>query len=112
MCIVHETSTNVIYKWPRKETECARVARRWGCPVNTASPVGPLREYKTPTNLFEVSRSGPDEHDCKVACGGGGDRRQSGVEEQHRHGGDGLFASQRRIHIQSTEVLADGLQFL
>lgn len=64
------------------------------------------------TNLFEMSRGGSDEHDGKVAGRGGRYGCQPRVEEQNGNGRDRLFSSQRRVHVQSTEVLSDGLQFL
>jgi hypothetical protein len=51
------------------------------------------------TNLFEMSRGGPYEDYGEITCGGGGDCRQPRAKEEHRNSGDGLFSSQRRVHI-------------
>lgn len=59
-----------------------------------------------------MSRGSADEDDGEVAGGGGGHRRQQRVDRQDGYCRDGLFASQRRIHVHPAEVLRDGLQLL
>lgn len=64
------------------------------------------------TDLFEMSRGGSDEHDGKVAGRGGCNGCQPRGKRKEGNGRDGLLSSQRRVHVQSTEILTDGLQFL
>ena len=52
------------------------------------------------------------EHDGIVAGRRGRYSREVRVEDQHGHGGYGLLATQRRVHIQAAEVLSYRLQLL
>lgn len=62
--------------------------------------------------LLEVTGAGAHEDDGVVAGGGGRDGGQVVVEHQHRDGGHRRLPSQRRVHVQSAEVLSDRLQLL
>jgi hypothetical protein len=64
------------------------------------------------TDLLEMSLGGAQEDDGEVAGGGGRHGRQQDGHRGHGTLEDRLSAAQRRVHVQSAEVLADGLQFL
>lgn len=64
------------------------------------------------THLLEMTSRGAQEDDRVVSGGGGGDGREEIVERQNRNGRDRLLAAEGRVHVETAEVLPDGLQFL
>jgi hypothetical protein len=64
------------------------------------------------TDLLEMSLGGAEEDDGEVSGGRGGHRRQQDGHRGHGTLENRLSAAQRRVDVQSAEILADGLQFL
>lgn len=109
------------FKWKSSDLSFGRETLRNGATFKTRSGTS-ASEYRavcravkgiqTPTNLLEVSRGGSNEDYREVAGGSGSNCCQSRVKDQYGRCGNGHLSSQRRVHIQSAEILSDGLQFL
>jgi len=59
-----------------------------------------------------MTGDGAKENYGVVSCRGSSNSRKQIIEGEYRRNRDGNFSPKRRIHVQTTEIFTDCLQFL